>query len=295
MFVVGIIGLFFSQSEDNSFAKEKALPLDDLDKFSKEEQKEIKENQKEINEYLSKMDKLTVKKKVLEKKIAKNKANSDVIKKDQEELNEIEQQLKQMDDSMEETIGLRKVEESDVIKAAYSSPADVSFNADFYENIFTSSGRDFVLHYDWEWTNSDWQLDEGGTGNIGGVDGLVVGLSKPILKSGDAFDLFWDNDGYLSTSTTAVSETRTSNGYSWKWQDKIANRGGHEDLNMGYGTTKLFFQFETVPSKFEVYGNFGHTWGTTKVESFTASWPPSITFSSSSNKWTDSESFIFYP
>lgn len=67
MFVVGIIGLFFSQSEDNSFAKEKALPLDDLDKFSKEEQKEIKENQKEINEYLSKMDKLTVKKKVLEK------------------------------------------------------------------------------------------------------------------------------------------------------------------------------------------------------------------------------------
>lgn len=133
---------------------------------------------------------------------------------------------------------------------------------------------------------------------MGGKDGITLGFNQKINKLGDSFNIYWSYTGTNATSTTSANETRLDNGYGWDWQDKIYNRTIQSgitvrDYNSGYGTVTLRVEFPNKPNSVELYTNFGHTWNTTSVTGFTLSWPPSVTFSSSLNRWADSESKVF--
>lgn len=279
----------------NANAENKSLPLDDIHKLSKERQEEVKQRNTEINAYLDEFNQKKVKSKVLKRKIEEHKEKNQNYDKLQNQLTIIENEIKNLKQNAEESVGLREVTNGPKLETAYSSNTDFSMDATFFEDIFTSNPNDYIASFDLEWTDPSWKEDELGDGDVGGEDGFVLGFNQNIYKYGDNFNLYWYNDGTNATSSTTISTERVSDGFGWKWQDIIDTRGGSEDFNTGYATADLYIEFDSGVSKVEQYGNYGHTWATTTVSGFTAGWPPSVDFSSESNRWKESLSEIVYP
>lgn len=271
----------------------------DLDELPEGEREETKERSEEVVDYLSHISDLKAKKNSLENDPDDLSTNDIESQEIDNEIKNLNDEIKELEDGMEENIGVRDVdideeELIDEIGLFNSAPSDVSVSHNFREDVLNGDGR-YIAEVSWEWNNSNWNSITG-TGEVGGLDGVAIGLNNDISVYNENLNLYSSYDGENVTSGTTVNRERAGDGYAWTYQDRVigTGTGTGQAFNAGSGTAILYIDFpQGMGSSTELYINKTHTWSNAAVTGVSVSGGiPSFSISNVSNSWSDSVSWI---
>jgi hypothetical protein len=127
--------------------------------------------------------------------------------------------------------------------------------------------------------------------DIGGYDGFGMRFSRN-LQNVSVSSIFCgrgdlDRDwAQFSCTTPTNPDENSSQGVTWRKQDKIYKTVVKPDNNMYIGSTSMVVKKPSCGAAVQLYSRYTHTWQSTSLTSFTigsGGW--SVTFSGGDNKW----------
>lgn len=195
----------------------------------------------------------------------------------EKDLTELKNEIFKIEYNSEKTIGLKKLNNNKKNSKAVisSSYGDAITNVDLYWDIDMET---YVITGDFEWQNGNW-INDGGVGNIGGLDGIALQLASKIIKIDYGLNLYDSHGNYKEMVMNQNYFTDYSDyGIGFRYQDYIYEDSSKFPVSKAYlatsGNAHIYFDYyEPISSGDNLMfrSKYAHSYDKTSLSGFSIS------------------------
>jgi hypothetical protein len=177
--------------------------------------------------------------------------------------------------------------------APMSAGTDVTVPAP--QIIFDTCTRSWYVYASYHW-NSLFPVSQGGDANcpwgnpcaVGGLDGFGLAFNRNVASVRSYLMQTWGTTGFYPVSTGRTwSSDANVYGVTFEGQDKWCEQAdcNYRDYSFYHG--EIFYSFSPGCGALQAFSRYGHDWSSTTINGFgVGPWSLSISWSSSSNRWS---------